>query len=64
MVERESVIDIATVRLHSMEARFAKAKDFWKSHAMKNPVPRPTLAAIFKSLAKHSTRHLLTMCMK
>ena len=28
MVERESVIDFATVRLHSMEARFAKAKDF------------------------------------
>ena len=39
MVERESVIDFATVRLHSMEARFAKAKEFWKSLAMKNPVP-------------------------
>lgn len=39
MVERVSVIDFATVRLHSMEERFVKEKDFWKNHAMRNPAP-------------------------
>ena len=28
MVERVSVIDFATILLHSMEEKFAKAKDF------------------------------------
>ena len=37
MVERESAIDFATVRLHGMEGRFAKEKDFWRNVAMKNP---------------------------